>query len=93
MTRRDVAPELRNLNEECETPQVGTPRTPPARVTAVAEFKTDLHLNSSDARDGRLSSPALERTNLMLGKGRTVSGRDASHATGQTARAGDFPMT
>jgi hypothetical protein len=38
-TRRDLASVLPNLNEGCETPQAGTPRTPQARVPAVAEFK------------------------------------------------------
>jgi hypothetical protein len=38
-TRRDGASELPNLNEVCEQPQVGTPRTPQARGPAVAEFK------------------------------------------------------
>jgi hypothetical protein len=64
-----MASELPNSNEECETPQGGTPRTPTARVPAVVEFKADLHLKSNDALDGRLSSPALERTELMVGEG------------------------
>jgi hypothetical protein len=35
----------------------------------------------------------MERTELMLGEERTDSGWDASHATGQTARAGECPIT
>jgi hypothetical protein len=31
--------------------------------------KTDLQLNSTTRREGRLSSPALERTELMVGQG------------------------
>jgi hypothetical protein len=92
MTWRDVASVLQNLNEECETPQRGTTWTPPARVPAVAEFRADLHLKSNDVRDERASSPALVRTELMVGKDRTVSGRYASHATGQAPSAGEFPM-
>jgi hypothetical protein len=38
-TRRDLTSVLPNLNEGCETPQAGTPRTPQARGPAVAEFK------------------------------------------------------
>jgi hypothetical protein len=49
MTERDVAPEHPNLNEGCETPQGGTPRTPPARGPAVAESKKDLQLKCNDA--------------------------------------------
>jgi hypothetical protein len=48
MTRRDGASEHPNLNEWCDYPQGGTPRTPPARGPAVAESKTDLHLNCND---------------------------------------------
>jgi hypothetical protein len=47
MTERDVVFWHPNLNEGCETPQGCTPRTPPARGAAVAESKTDLHLNSN----------------------------------------------
>jgi hypothetical protein len=39
MTRPDVAPEVPNSNDECVPHQGGTPRTPPARVPVVAEFK------------------------------------------------------
>jgi hypothetical protein len=39
MTERDVAFEHPNLNEGREPPQGGTPRTPPARGLAVADFK------------------------------------------------------
>jgi hypothetical protein len=39
LTRRDVASQLPNSNEECEYLQGGTPRTPPARGPAVTEFK------------------------------------------------------
>jgi hypothetical protein len=39
MTRRDVASDLPNSKEECESHHGGTPRTPPARGPAVAEFK------------------------------------------------------
>jgi hypothetical protein len=35
MTRRDGASVLPNLNEGCEPPQGGTPRTPQARLPAV----------------------------------------------------------
>jgi hypothetical protein len=49
MTRRDVASELPQPNERCDSPQGATLRTPPARLTAVTVFKTDLHLNSNDA--------------------------------------------
>jgi hypothetical protein len=45
MTERDVASEPPNLNEGCQPPQSFTPRTPPA----VAESKSDLHLNCNDA--------------------------------------------
>jgi hypothetical protein len=45
MTEHDVASEHPNLNEGCEPPQSFTPRTPPA----VAESKTDLHLNCNDS--------------------------------------------
>jgi hypothetical protein len=38
MTRRDGASELMNLNEGCEAPQGGTPRTPQTRGPTVAEF-------------------------------------------------------
>jgi hypothetical protein len=49
MTECDVASEHPNLIEGCEPPQGGTPRTPPARGAAVAESKTDIHLNCNDA--------------------------------------------
>jgi hypothetical protein len=39
MTRREVASEFPHSNEGCKPPQCGTPRTPPARGLAVAEFK------------------------------------------------------
>jgi hypothetical protein len=39
MTERDVESEIPNLNEGCELPQGGTPRTPPPREPAVANFK------------------------------------------------------
>jgi hypothetical protein len=39
MTRRDVASDLPNSNEECEYFHGGTPRTPTTRGPAVAEFK------------------------------------------------------
>jgi hypothetical protein len=48
MTERDVAPEHPDLNKLCEPPQGGTTRTPTARGPAVAEAKTDLHLNCND---------------------------------------------
>jgi hypothetical protein len=49
MTDRDVASEHPNFDEECETPQGGTPRTPPSRGLAVAESKTNINLNCNDA--------------------------------------------
>jgi hypothetical protein len=49
MTRRDGASELPQTNEGCPSPQGGTLRSPPARGSAVTEFKTDLHLKSYDA--------------------------------------------
>jgi hypothetical protein len=49
MTRRDGASELPQSNEGCDPAEGGKLRTPPARGTAVAEFKTDLHLKSNDA--------------------------------------------
>jgi hypothetical protein len=49
MTARDVASELPESNEGCDPPQGGTLCTPPAKGQAVAEFKTELHLNSNDA--------------------------------------------
>jgi hypothetical protein len=49
MTESDVAPEHPNLNEECDPPQGGTLRTPPARGPAVTEFKRVLYLNPNDA--------------------------------------------
>jgi hypothetical protein len=38
MTRHDAAYELPNSNEGCKPTQCGTPRTPPVRGPAVAEF-------------------------------------------------------
>jgi hypothetical protein len=49
MTRRDVASEHPTLNEGCEQHSGCTPRTAPARVPEISEFKTDLHLNCNDA--------------------------------------------
>jgi hypothetical protein len=49
MTEREVAAEHPNLDEWCEPPQVGTPRTPLDGGPAVAESKTDLYLNCNDA--------------------------------------------
>jgi hypothetical protein len=39
MTGRDVASDLPNMKEECETLHFVMPRTPPARGLAVPEFK------------------------------------------------------
>jgi hypothetical protein len=39
MTRRDGASEHPHSNEECKNTLCGTPRKPPARGPAVAEFK------------------------------------------------------
>jgi hypothetical protein len=41
MTRRDEASELPNLNEGCEPPQGGPPRTPNARGPSVAEINNE----------------------------------------------------
>jgi hypothetical protein len=49
MTTRDGASELPQMNEWCDPLQGGTICTPPARRSAVTEFKTDLHLNPNDA--------------------------------------------
>jgi hypothetical protein len=49
MTTSDWASELPHSNEVCNQPQGGTLRNPPARGTAVAVFKTDLHLYFNDA--------------------------------------------
>jgi hypothetical protein len=50
LTKRDGASELPNLNEWCEHPQDGQPRTPQSRVPAVARSKKDLQLKSNDAQ-------------------------------------------
>jgi hypothetical protein len=49
MTTRDGAFVLLQSNEGFDPPQGVSLRTPPARVPAVAKFKTDLHLTFSDA--------------------------------------------
>jgi hypothetical protein len=49
MTKHYVANDFPNLNEGCVRTLGGTPRTPPARVPAVAESMLDLHLNCNDA--------------------------------------------
>jgi hypothetical protein len=49
MTTRDGTSELPQSNEGCDPPQGGTLRNPPARGSAVADFKTDHHLNFIDA--------------------------------------------
>jgi hypothetical protein len=69
MTKPDVTSYVPYSNEECEPLQGCTPRTPPARGPAVVDFKSDLQLNSTTRLDGRLSSPAIERIDLLVGQG------------------------
>jgi hypothetical protein len=94
MTERDVASEHPNLNEGSEPLQGGTPRTPPARRPAVLEFK-----NGSPSKLQRRcvtcvsAHPQWNELNRCCARERTDSGRDASHATGQIARADECPMT
>jgi hypothetical protein len=69
VTRRDVASKVSISNELCESLQGGTPRTLPDRGSAEAEFRGGFPTDSTSRRDGRLSSPAMERTGLMVGHG------------------------
>jgi hypothetical protein len=48
MTRRDVASDIPNSNEEFESLHGESPRTPRARGPAVVESKMDLQLNCND---------------------------------------------
>jgi hypothetical protein len=69
MTRRDVAPEHPILNELCEHSPGCTHRTPPARWP---QWRSQRRISKSTATmrgDGRVSSPAMERTDLMVGEG------------------------
>jgi hypothetical protein len=49
MTTHDGASKRPQSNKWCNPPEGGTFNTPPARGPAVANFKTDLHLNFNDA--------------------------------------------
>jgi hypothetical protein len=95
MARRDLASEAPNSNENCVPHQSGTPRTPTARGPAVAEIKDGSRTEFNDEAVGRLSSPAMERTALMLGKGanRDRAGRLSRHRqVGESRREPDDRM-
>jgi hypothetical protein len=95
MTRRDVAPKHPDVNEGCEQSQSGTPRTPPARGPAVAWSRTDLYLNETTRDDGRLISPVMERTELMVWEGanRLRPGRYSRHRPdGESRRVPDYRL-
>jgi hypothetical protein len=81
MTRPDGAPELLHSKEWCDQSRVvGLARQrPESRQTLIS--KTVLQLNSNDSRDGRLSSPAMDRTELILGEcvNRLRAGRLSRH--------------
>jgi hypothetical protein len=94
MTKRDGASELPYSNEVCDPIQGGTPRKPTDRRTAVAEFRvgypTELNRRGFSGFGAHTQWIELNR---WWGRERNDSGRDACHATSQTARAIDCPMT
>jgi hypothetical protein len=95
MTCLDVSSEHTNLNECCENSPGGTPCTPPSRGPEIASLKTDLQLKSNDAVDGRLTSPAMERTELIVGEGANHlrAGRLSRHRPhGECRRMADYRM-
>jgi hypothetical protein len=70
MTEHEVAPEHPNLNEGYDQSQGGTSRTPTAIGPVVADFKdgSPTELQRLGVA-GRLSSPGMDRTDLMMGDG------------------------
>jgi hypothetical protein len=93
MKRRDGASELPHSNDGCHPPQGGTPVSPPARRPAVAEFKDGSPFEIILRGVTSISTqPQWNEQNWWWGSEQTDSGRDGSHATGQTARDGEFPI-